>query len=106
MDFKFFFMSENSYFTSDFTWDVSPARDRPYEKWVKGTSEIPSDFEKFSFEFSLVKMRTSHTIFYMERHLFFTGASGHVPRDSQGDKWNFFFWNWRGGWLHNVCMYV
>jgi len=21
-------------FTSDFTWDVSPARDRPYENWI------------------------------------------------------------------------
>jgi len=73
-------------FTSDFTWDVSPARDRPYEKWVWGTSEIPWDFEKFSFEFSLVKMRTSHTNFYMERNLFFTCARGHVPRDSQGDS--------------------
>jgi len=29
-------------------------------------------------------MRTAHTIFYMERHLFFTCARGHVPQDSQG----------------------
>jgi len=27
--------------TSDFTWDVSPAGDRPYDKWVYETSEIP-----------------------------------------------------------------
>jgi len=41
-----------------------------------------------------VKMRTSHTIFYMERHLFFTCARGHVPGDSQGDSQvKLFFWN-------------
>jgi len=41
-------------------------------------------------------MRTSHTIFYMERHLFFTCARGHVPRDSQGDSQvKLFYWNWR-----------
>jgi len=27
------------------------------------------------------KMRTSHTILYMEWHLLFTCARGHVPRD-------------------------
>jgi len=26
-------------FTSDFTWDVSQAGDRPYDKWVLGTSD-------------------------------------------------------------------
>jgi len=55
-------------------------------KMSTGTSEIQWDFEKFLFEFSLVKMRTSHTIFYMEGHLFFTCARGHVLRDSQCDS--------------------
>jgi len=41
-------------------------------------------------------MRTSHTNVYIECHLFFTCARGHVLRDSQCDSQvKLLFWNWR-----------
>jgi len=110
-------------FTSDFTWDVSLASDFisdnswkkfDFHKWfhlgrVTGTWQAirkmsirtkwnPVGLRKIFIWIFTVKMRTSHTIFYMERHLFFTCARGHVPRDSQVDSQvKLFFWNWREG---------
>jgi len=98
-------------FTSGFTWDVSLAGDFISENSLeifcisqvisRGTCHrhvtghtTRNEIEPFSFELKLVKKRGTHTTVYMECHLFFTCARGHVSLYSQGDSQvKLFFWN-------------